>query len=214
MFWSWCMHAYHLHTWVWAPWGHRTQLLFLPYSIIPNLPSSSPYTPMWARVCGLGALACPGTPGQQACTQRQDPSPLREGGSAPCPPPPPYPPVGVGGWHLPGLDALQGALAPHHHAQVGVPVGIVALGLRRAVGPTGPACGEQPVNCTQEERRSLTWPGPPSSVGLPLLPLSCPLHEAKPTFQDGTHVGARNTNQSFELETSVEDLLCARPWTR
>ena len=46
-------------------------------------------------------------------------------------------------------------------------VGIVALGLRGAVGPTGPACGEQPVNCTQEERQSLTWPGPPFSRGLP-----------------------------------------------
>lgn len=61
---------------------------------------------------------------------------------APRLPPPPYAPVGVGGWHFPGLDALEGALALHHHAQVGVPVGIVALGLRGAVGPTGPTRGK------------------------------------------------------------------------
>ena len=100
---------------------------------------------------------------------RQDPRPLREGGFAPQPPPPPYAPVGVGGWHLPGLDALQGALAPHHHAQVGVPVGVVALGLRGAVGPTGPARGEQPVNCGRRGKAvtRLAWPsllhGPPSA---------------------------------------------------
>lgn len=92
------------------------------------------------------------------------------GQSAPQLPPSAYAPVGVGGWHLPGLDALQGALAPHHHAQVGIPVGVVALGLRGAVGPTSPTRGKQPVNCAQEEKQSihLAWSsfldGPPWAV--------------------------------------------------
>lgn len=89
------------------------------------------------------------------------------GWAYPSAPRPPYAPVGVGGWHLPGLDALQGALAAHHHAQVGVPIGVVALGLRGAVGPTGAARGEQPVNCSTRGKTitHLSWPsflsGPP-----------------------------------------------------
>lgn len=85
---------------------------------------------------------------------------LQKGRSVPWPPPPPYAPVGVGGWHLPGLDAFQGTLAPHHHAQVGIPVGVVTLGLCGAVGPTGPARGEQPVNCGTRGKiiTHLAWP--------------------------------------------------------
>lgn len=139
---------------------------WLPYSIISYLPVSDFYTLLWARVCGLCASVCHlGTPG--SCTQRQNPSLLQEGGSAPWLPPPPYAPVGVSGWYLPGLDALQGTLAPHHHAQVGVPIGVVALGLSGAMGPTGPARGKQPVNCGTRGKTitHLAWPsflyGPP-----------------------------------------------------
>jgi hypothetical protein len=99
----------------------------------------------------------------------QDSRPLQGSGSAP-PPPLLYAPVSVGGWHFPDLDAFQGPFTPHHHTQVGILVGIVALGLCGAVGPTGPTCGEQPLNCgTKGETVTyLTWPsllhGPPWAV--------------------------------------------------
>lgn len=82
-------------------------------------------------------------------------------GLAPWPPLLPYIPVGVSGWHFPDLDALQGPFTPHHHTLVGVLVGVVALGLRGAVGPAGPTGGEQPVNCgTKGEMVThLAWPG-------------------------------------------------------
>lgn len=55
---------------------------------------------------------------------------------------------------------FQGALAPHHHAQVGIPVGVVTLGLCGAMGPAGPARGEQPVNCSTRGKAitHLAWP--------------------------------------------------------
>lgn len=125
------------------------------------------------------------------------------GQSAPQLTPSAYAPVGVGGWHLPGLDALQGALALYHHAQVGIPVGVVALGLCGAVRPTSPTCGEQPVNCAQEEKQSIHLVWPSFLDGLSGLSLSCLLRHSKPAFQDDTNVRARDTAQ----RTAVEEIL-------
>lgn len=152
---------------------------------------------------------CPGTPG--ASTTGNNPLLLSslEGGSALGSPPSPYAPVGVGGWHLPGLDALQGALTPHHHAQVGVLVGVVALGLRGAVGAAGPTGGEQPVNCGTRGKAITHCALSFLLRGISGLPPSCLLHGPKPTFQGDTRVGARN--QSDVQIGNVEDLLCARP---
>lgn len=52
--------------------------------------------------------------------------------------------VSVGGRHPPLLHALEGALLDDGHADVGVAVGVVTLGLDGASGATGPTGGEPP----------------------------------------------------------------------
>lgn len=100
----------------------------------------------------------------------------------------PYIPVGVSSWHFPNLDAPQGPFAPHHHAQVGVLVGVVALGLCGAVGSAGPTCGEQPVNCDIKKRGSQLLT---SSTGLPGLSPRCVIHGLRHEFREGPEIVGR-----------------------
>ena len=144
------------------------------------------------------SLVCSGTP--QACNHRQEPHHFQEGRSAPWLPPPPLPyiPVGVGDWHLPGLDALQGPLASHYHAQVGIPVGVVTLGLCGAMGPTGPARGEQPVNCSTRGKGVIHLAWPSLLLGLPWAAseLSAPLPQ--------THVPRWHQGQGKKHRSAIQ----------
>lgn len=109
---------------------------------LPHLQPLHPRAAQSWSPSNLGMLAQPGVMHSQAALQ-----PLSGGQSCPSASPLPYAPVSVGGRHCPDLDAFQGAFASHYHTLVGVLVGVVALGLRGAMRPAGPARGEQPVNC-------------------------------------------------------------------
>lgn len=106
-----------------------------------------------------------------------------------------YIPVGVSSWHFPNLDAPQGPFASHHHAQVGVPVGVVALGLRGAVRSTGPTRGEQPLNCDTEGEAVSCLPWISLFPGLSPKRL---LHGLRRAFKEGSEVTGRKTRSAIQ----------------
>lgn len=54
-------------------------------------------------------------------------------------------PVCIGCWYSPDLNALENSFSSHHHSELGVPVGIIALALCRAIGSTGTTGCEKPL---------------------------------------------------------------------